>query len=121
MVKELVAKKCQPCGKGVSPLSLEESKVYLTQVPSWSLSGDAKSIWRELVMKDFMSALRLMNQIGEAAEREDHHPDLHLTSYRKLRIELATHSIGGLSENDFILAAKIEELPKELKKSAYTA
>ena len=118
MVKELIARKCQPCGKGVSPLSFEESKAYLAQVPSWSLSGDGKSIWRELAMKDFSAALRLMNQIGDVAEREDHHPDLHLTGYRKLRIELATHSIGGLSENDFILAAKIEELPKELKKSA---
>ena len=116
MVKELIAKKCQPCGKGVSPLSVGESKTYLAQIPSWSLSGDGKSIWRELAMKDFLAALRLMNKIGEAAEREDHHPDLHLTGYRKLRIELATHSIGGLSENDFILAAKIEELPNELKK-----
>ena len=63
MVKELIAKKCQPCGKGVSPLSVGESKAYLTQVPGWSLSGDAKSIWRELAMKDFSAALRLINSL----------------------------------------------------------
>ncbi len=117
MAKDLMTKKCQPCSKSTSPFSLEEAKTYLSQIPGWTLSGDGKSISRELVMKDFLAAIQLMNQIAEVAEREDHHPDLHLTGYRKLRIELATHSIGGLSENDFILAAKIDELPRELKKS----
>ena len=65
-----------------------------------------------------MAAVRLIDRIAGIAEAEDHHPDLRLTSYRKLEVALATHAIGGLSENDFILAAKIEELPKELKKSA---
>lgn len=118
MSKSLTTKKCRPCEGGVSVLSVTESQTYLAQVPNWSLAKDGKSISREFTMKDFMSAVRLINQIAETAEREDHHPDLHLTGYRKLRIELATHSIGGLSENDFIVAAKIEELPKELKKSA---
>ena len=66
-------------------------------------------------MKDFMAAIALINSIAEIAEKEDHHPDLHLTGYRNLRIELSTHSIGGLCENDFILAAKINELPKQIK------
>lgn len=117
MSHDLIARKCQPCSKTASPFSFGEAKTYLSQVPNWSLSPDAKSISRELVMKDFLAAVRLINQIAEVAEAEDHHPDFHLTGYRKLRIELATHSIGGLSENDFILAAKIEQLPKELKKS----
>jgi 4a-hydroxytetrahydrobiopterin dehydratase len=118
MANQLVVKKCQPCGKGVSPLSVEESQTLITQVPGWFLSADGRSLWREFVMKNFLSAVQFINQISEVAEKEDHHPDLHLTGYRKLRIELATHLIGGLSENDFILAAKIDELPKELKKSA---
>jgi len=65
---------------------------------------------------NFSAAFDFMNRIAEVAEADDHHPDLHLTGYRKLRIELATHAIGGLSENDFILAAKIDQLPKVLKK-----
>lgn len=117
MSSDLTTKKCQLCAKNTPPFSFGEAKTYLTQIPNWSLSPDAKSISRELVMKDFLAAIRLMNQIAEVAEAEDHHPDFHLTGYRKLRIELANHSIGGLSENDFILAAKIDELPKELKKS----
>lgn len=66
-------------------------------------------------MKDFAAAVRFLQDIAEVAEEEDHHPDIHLTGYRKLKIDLSTHAVGGLSENDFILAAKIEKLPKELK------
>ncbi len=115
-LKELTRKKCQPCGQGVVPFSLPQAKEYAAQLPDWMLAGDTKSISRQYVMKDFLAAVRFIDKIAEVAESEDHHPDLHLTGYRKLRIELATHSIGGLSENDFILAAKIDQLPKELKK-----
>ena len=67
-------------------------------------------------MKDFKAAVAFVNSIASVAEAEGHHPDLHLTGYRKLRVDLATHAVGGLTENDFILAAKIDRLPKELKK-----
>ena len=117
-VHELTQKRCQPCKEGATPFSLEQAKEYLRQLRGWVLAESGLSISREYVMKDFITAVRFINQIAEVAELEDHHPDLHLTGYRKLRIELATHSIGGLSENAFILAAKIEELPKELKKTA---
>ena len=66
-------------------------------------------------MKDFSAAIALMKAILPIAQAEDHHPDLHLTGYRKLQIVLSTHEVGGLSTNDFILAAKIEALPKALK------
>jgi len=66
-------------------------------------------------MKGFLSAVEFIEKIAQVAEAEDHHPDLHLTGYRKLAIELSTHAIGGLSENDFILAAKIDQLPRQLK------
>ena len=66
-------------------------------------------------MKNFTAAVRLINKIAEIAESENHHPDIHLTGYRKLRIELTTHALGGLTENDFIVAAKINVLPLELK------
>ena len=81
----------------------------------WKLSEDGKSILADYTMKDFVSAVSLIQEIARLAEQADHHPDLHLTGYRKLRIELSTHSIGGLSEMDFKLAAQIESLPKLLK------
>ena len=65
-------------------------------------------------MKNFAAAVEFITDITDIAEAENHHPDLHLTGYRNLAIELWTHAIGGLSENDFILAAKIDALPKSL-------
>src|SRR5688572_9870 len=112
---ELKTEKCVPCEGGISPLSESEASSLLNNVPGWQLSPDKKALFKAWKMKDFLTAIELMRKIAEIAEQEDHHPDLHLTGYRNLRIELSTHAIGGLSKNDFILAAKIEELPKELK------
>jgi len=84
-------------------------------VIGWTKTSDGKAIRRELVMKDFMAAVSLIGRIAELAEAADHHPDLHLVGYRKLAIELTTHSAGGLTDKDFALAEKIEGLPKELK------
>lgn len=114
--KVLAQKKCTPCGKGTPPIPPNKAGEFLGALPGWSSSAGAASISREYVMKDFSAAVELIRRIAEIAEAEDHHPDMHLTGYRKLKVELATHSIGGLSENDFILAAKINELPKELKR-----
>src|SRR5258706_10282750 len=97
------------------PLSEAEVRSLLPQIPGWSLTEDKKALTQSYKMKDFLAAIEFMRKIAEVAEREDHHPDLHLTGYRTLRIELSTHSIGGLSKNDFILASKIDDLPKELK------
>ena len=115
MSSALTSKKCVPCEGGVDPVPLAMAKAMMRDVPGWTLSGDGKMIGQDLVMKDFGSAVDLIQRIADVAEAEDHHPDLHLTGYRKLRIELSTHAIGGLSENDFILAAKINELPRQLK------
>lgn len=90
------------------------AKTMLSRVKGWTLDG-AKALSQELVMRDFAEAIRFVGEIAKVAEAEDHHPDLHLTGYRKLRIELSTHAVGGLTENDFILAAKIDELPRALK------
>ena len=114
---ELRQKRCRPCEGGVQPLSAEQAKSYLQIFPGWQLSADGKSISKLYVMKGFAQAVKFINQICEIAEAEDHHPDLHLTGYRKLAIELSTHAIKGLSENDFILASKMESLPKELKET----
>ena len=111
----LKTSKCAPCEGGVPPLSESEARSLLQQLQGWSLTPDGKSLFKALRMKDFLAAIDFMKRIAEVAEKEDHHPDLHLTGYRNLRIELSTHSIGGLSKNDFILAAKIDDLPKNLK------
>jgi 4a-hydroxytetrahydrobiopterin dehydratase len=113
---DLTQKKCKPCEGGVPPVSRAEAEQLLVCVPGWRLAGDGKAIRREWRVKDFLTALDFFNRIAQVAEAEDHHPDLHLTGYRNVAIELNTHAIGGLSENDFILAAKINELPVELKK-----
>lgn len=110
-----VKKNCVPCEGGAAPLSEEQAQTCLRELPDWRLSADGKSIFAEYRMKNFMEGVRLIAQIAEVAEAQDHHPDLHLTGYRRFKIELSTHAIGGLSENDFILAAKIDELPKNLK------
>src|SRR5262245_39633654 len=113
---ELVHKHCAPCEGGVPPLSSAQAKHMLESLSGWKLTADGKSIRREWRVKDFPTALDFFQRIGAVAEKEDHHPDLHLTGYRNVAIELSTHAIGGLSENDFILAAKIDQLPVALKK-----
>jgi 4a-hydroxytetrahydrobiopterin dehydratase len=75
----------------------------------------AKELTLELSMKDFPSAIAFVHDVAQLAESEDHHPDLHLTRYRDLKIVLSTHDAGGLTERDFALAAKIDALPRKLK------
>jgi 4a-hydroxytetrahydrobiopterin dehydratase len=113
---ELTRKHCQACEGGIPALSGEEVRQHLQAVPHWRLSGDGKAIRREWRVKDFPTALDFFGRVGQVAESEDHHPDLHLTGYRNVALELSTHAVGGLTENDFILAAKIDELPVELKR-----
>jgi 4a-hydroxytetrahydrobiopterin dehydratase len=112
---QLVAKKCAPCEGGVPPSTPEEARKQLEKLPGWRLTQDGQRIRKEWLAKNFMAAIDFFNRVAEVAESEGHHPDLHLESYRKVAIELWTHAIGGLSENDFILAAKIDRLPIKLK------
>lgn len=114
---ELTQKKCQPCEGMGKPLSKEEATKRLSDIPDWQVDNSGKMISREFVMKNFLAAVKLINEIAKVAEAENHHPDVHLTGYRKLKVDLSTHTIGGISENDFILAAKINALPKELKQT----
>jgi 4a-hydroxytetrahydrobiopterin dehydratase len=114
-MSDLSQKKCVPCEGGVPPLSREKAESYLKELPGWKLLPDGKAIRADYLMKDFTAAVGFIQAVAQVAESEDHHPDIHLTGYRKLAIELSTHAIGGLSENDFILAAKLDKLPKELK------
>ena len=113
---QLTHKKCVPCEGGVPAYSPEEAKKQVESLPGWKLTEDGKRIRREWVVKNFMAGIRFFSDVAQLAEAEGHHPDLHLAGYRNVAIEIWTHAIGGLSENDFILAAKIDKLPVELNK-----
>ncbi len=108
---ELAKKKCVPCEGGMPPLSREVVERYLAEVPEWSLRPDGLVIERTFVCKDFGDAMGFANRVAKLAEEEGHHPDISV-SWDKVKLSLSTHAIGGLSENDYILAAKIDSLPR---------
>jgi 4a-hydroxytetrahydrobiopterin dehydratase len=113
---ELANKRCVPCEGGVPPLSREECEALIPSVEGWSIDPDAQRIRRSWTLKNFMAAIDFFTKIAAVAEEEGHHPDLHLEGYRNVTIVLWTHAVGGLTENDFILAAKINELPVQVRK-----
>ena len=112
---ELVQKKCKPCEGGVEPYSTEEAREQLKQLTSWRITHDGQRIRKDWKVKNFLAGIDFFKRCAEVAEADAHHPDLHIEGYRNVWVELWTHAIGGLSENDFILAAKIDELPIEVK------
>lgn len=91
----------------IKPLSAQEAKQFLVQVPEWKLSDDAKKIFRHYTFSNFKKALAFVNQVGEIAEAAKHHPDIAL-GWGYVHIEIQTHTINGLREGDFALAAKID-------------
>ena len=106
---ELVAKHCAPCEGGTKPMAPAEAEAYVAQAPGWRLvPGERLKIARELRFKDFAGAMEFVNRVAELAEAEGHHPDF-CVSWNRVQLELVTHAIGGLSENDFIMAAKINQ------------
>jgi len=114
-VEQLTGKKCAPCEGGVDKYTPEQAREQLDALEGWELNDDATMIHKTWQAKDFLAAIDFVLKTAEAAEREGHHPDVHVTGYRNVRIDLTTHAIGGLSENDFILAAKIDDLPIQTK------
>lgn len=109
-MSDLTKKKCEPCQGGVPPLTGDELQPWMDQVDaSWKLIEDDKKISRNFEFKTFMDAIAFINNVADLAESEGHHPDIHLY-YNKLTIDLWTHKINGLFDNDFILAAKIDEI-----------
>jgi 4a-hydroxytetrahydrobiopterin dehydratase len=112
--EQLIRKKCRPCEGGLPAFTRAESQLQLERLPGWQLTDDGQRIRKEWKVRNFVSAMAFFNRIAEIAEDDGHHPDLHLDGYRHVRVELWTHAIGGLSENDFILAAKIDQLPVDV-------
>jgi 4a-hydroxytetrahydrobiopterin dehydratase len=96
-------------------LSPDDARVLLSNVEGWEFSHDGQRIRRRWTAKNFMAAIDFFNRLAALAEEEGHHPDLHLEGYRQVTVELWTHAIGGLAENDFILAAKINQVPIAVK------
>lgn len=108
MSTDLLKKKCVACGGDVQPLAGEELKTLSTQIPDWDVI-EGHHLKREFSFPDFKSALGFVNAIGEVAEAENHHPNISFT-WGKVSVEIWTHSIDGISENDLILAAKFDTI-----------
>jgi len=107
----LAEKHCRSCEGGVAPLARNEAERWLAELDhAWSLSADGRSLQREWRLKDFFRTMSLVNAVAHIANIEDHHPDLEI-GYNYCRLRYSTHAIRGLSENDFICAAKIDRIP----------
>ena len=106
---ELKDKKCAPCEGGVKPLPKAGAQRLMSELSGWELAKDGLSIQKDLVFKNFDKAMDYINMVADLAEFEGHHPDIDIR-YNKVKLVLSTHAIGGLSENDFILAAKIDAI-----------
>jgi len=106
---DLAKKRCIPCEGGFPALTREQAGDFLPHVPEWKMDDAATEISREFKFADFQEALEFANRIGEVAQEEWHHPDL-AVSWGKVGVRLTTHAVKGLSENDFIMAAKIDLL-----------
>lgn len=103
---ELMKKKCVPCEGGAEPLKGDEIQRLMNRVSGWELVEN-KKIKKKYMHKDFVEAIKFVNRVADLSEEEGHHPDIYIF-YNKVKIELSTHAIGGLSENDFILATKFD-------------
>ncbi len=109
-MSDLAAKTCVPCRGGVPPLAGQELAQLQRQVPGWDVIQE-HHLHKTYTFPDFKSALAFVNRVGELAEEQGHHPDIFLT-WGKVEITIWTHKIDGLTESDFILAAKIDQLPR---------
>ena len=104
---DLNQKKCKPCEGNMPPLTKEQANELLKQIPGWEIKNG--HVFRQFKFKNFRESIAFVNKVAKIAEQEQHHPDITI-HYNKVSIELWTHKINGLSENDFILAAKINKI-----------
>lgn len=107
-MSDLARRECVPCQGGVPPLTSEQMAPLLAQIEGWKVV-DGHHLEKTYKVKDFAEALALVNRFGEVAERQRHHPDLYL-AWGKVRVKIWTHKIDGLTESDFILAAKFDHV-----------
>jgi len=108
--KRLHQKKCVPCEGNEPPLTRQVAERLLAELDQgWQIDDGDKSIGKEFQLQNFQEAINFVNNVAKIAEEEGHHPDIHLHGWNKVKLTHSTHAIQGLSENDFILAAKIEK------------
>lgn len=110
----LMEKRCRGCEGEVAPLTLEMVKSYLDEVREWHLGNENKAIIRQFSFKNYYHTIAFVNAIAYMSHSENHHPDMEI-SYNRCKISYTTHAIGGLSENDFICAAKVNKLFQDSK------
>ena len=106
---ELTQKHCKPCEGGVPKLTADEIRPFLAKIPKWKLNESNTTITRSFSFKDFHETMGFVNKVADISNHENHHPDMKV-GYDYCVIEYSTHAIGGLSENDFICAAKVDEI-----------
>ena len=106
---DLAIQRCVPCEQGTPPLPVDEAQALLGELDSrWTLTHDGRAVTRDITFKNFGRAIAFLNRVADIAEREGHHPDFCLNRWNHVTLSLTTHAIGGLSHNDFVLAAKLE-------------
>ena len=108
----LAGKSCVPCRGGIPPLAEPAARELIARTPGWSLAENGTRLQRRFEFRDFVEAMKFVNRVADIAEQEGHHPDIAI-HWNKVDLVLWTHKIGGLHENDFILAAKINRLLEE--------
>lgn len=114
---DLVSRRCVPCEGGTPPLPREEAERLQTAIPRWDFDETGKAIRRAFKFKGFKEVMAFVNAVADLAEAEGHHPDIAIR-FQRVTFTLSTHAIGGLSENDFILAAKIDRLHQDTSSRA---
>jgi 4a-hydroxytetrahydrobiopterin dehydratase len=112
-ITALVEKTCTPCRGGIPPLSVEEVSVLHKQVPGWDICDDARRIERTYTFKNFAQAFAFVHKVAELAEAEGHHPDISF-GWGYATVSLQTKKIKGLHENDFIMAAKLDDMAENI-------
>ncbi len=112
-MSDLINKKCVPCEGGVIPFDISEIHKYQKKVDGWNIVQNDKKIFllvKDFKFQNFLKSQNFINKVGEISENENHHPDISF-GWGYAKITITTHAIEGLSENDFILAAKIDQIP----------
>jgi len=114
---DFASKTCVPCRGGIPPLTQDEAGELLARAPEWSLEENGTRLTRRFEFEDFKKAIAFVNRVADIAEEQGHHPDIAI-HWNKVDLVLWTHKIGGLHENDFILAAKVNRLLEESERGA---
>jgi 4a-hydroxytetrahydrobiopterin dehydratase len=114
---DLASKTCVPCRGGIPPLTRDEAQELLARAPEWGLQENGTRLTRRFEFEDFKKAIAFVNRVADIAEEQGHHPDIAI-HWNKVDLVLWTHKIGGLHENDFILAAKVNRLLEESARGA---